>query len=49
MGRSPTRTLERRNLVLAGLAVVLGLWLLFRPEPARGVALDDLPALWIPD
>ncbi|MCA9316553.1 MAG: DUF4340 domain-containing protein [Planctomycetes bacterium] len=45
MGRSPTRTLERRNLVLAGLAVVLGLWLLFRPEPARGVALDDLPAL----
>lgn len=45
MSRSPTKTLERRNLLLAGLAVLLGLWLIFRPEPARGVALDDLPAL----
>ncbi len=48
MERTPVRVLERRNLILGGLAVLLGLWLILRPEPARGVALDALPKL-LPD
>ena len=48
MERTAIRRLQRRNVVLALLAAALAAVVLLRPEPTRGVALDDLPHL-LPD
>jgi hypothetical protein len=45
MAHAPTRKLERRNVILALVAIALGAVLVLRPAPTRGVSMEELPAL----